>query len=90
MLGQANFLAWAGPGQLWQGQAGLGWPEQGIFLHGSANGTWLITPGVKNPKLVFVFLQQTWKQNAYTQNPYLFDTFDIEGDNSARLATCRL
>ena len=52
-----------------------------------ANGTWLITPGVKNPKHVFVFLQQTRKQNAYTQNPYLFDTFDIDGDNSA---TCRL
>ena len=55
-----------------------------------ANGTWLITPGVKNPKHVFVFLQQTRKQNAYTQNPYLFDTFDIDGDNLARLATCRL
>ena len=55
-----------------------------------ANGTWLITPGVKNPKHVFVFLQQARKQNAYTQNPYLFDTFDIDGDNSPRLATCRL
>ena len=55
-----------------------------------ANGTWLITPGVKNPKHVFVFLQQTRKQNSYTQNPYIFDTFNIDGDNSARLATCRL
>ena len=55
-----------------------------------ANGTWLITPGVKDPKHVFVFLQQTRKQNAYTQNPYLFDTFDIDGDDSARLDTCRL
>ena len=55
-----------------------------------ANGTWLITPAVKNPKLVFVFLQQTRKQNSYTQNPYTFDTFNIDGDNSARLATCRL
>ena len=55
-----------------------------------ANGTWLITPGVKDPKRVFVFFQQTRKQNAYTQNPYLFDTFDIEGDNTARLDTCRL
>ena len=44
MLGQASFLAWAGPGQLWQGQAGLGqvrpaqaslgWPKQDTFLHG--------------------------------------------------------
>ena len=42
--------------------------------------------GYKNPKHVFVFFQQ----NAYTQNPYIFDTFDIDGDNSARLATCHL
>ena len=55
-----------------------------------ANGAWLITPGVKNPKHVFVFLQQTRKQNSYTQNPYIFDTFNIDGDDSARLATCRL
>ena len=51
---------------------------------------WLITPGVKDPKHVFVFIQQTRKQDAYTQNPYIFDTFDIDGDNSARLDTCRL
>ena len=55
-----------------------------------ANGTWLITPGVKSPKHGFVLLQQTRKQNSYTQNPYILDTFDIDGDNSARLATCRL
>ena len=55
-----------------------------------ANGTWLITPGLKNPKHVFAFIQQTWKQNGFTQNPYIFDTFDIDGDNTARLATCRL
>ena len=55
-----------------------------------ANGMWLITPGVKDPKHVFVFIQQTRKQDAYTQNPYIFDTFDIDGDNSARLDTCRL
>jgi len=55
-----------------------------------ANCMWLITPGVQNPKHVFVFLQQTQKQNSYTQNPYIFDTFDIDGDNTARLDTCRL
>ena len=55
-----------------------------------AKGTWLITPGVKNPKHVFVFLQQTRKQNSYTQNPYIFDTFNIDGDNSTRLAICGL
>ena len=55
-----------------------------------ANGTWLITPGVQDPKHVFVFFQQARKQNNYTQNPYIFDTFDIDGDDSARLDTCRL
>ena len=55
-----------------------------------ANGRWLITPGVKNPKYVFVFFQQTRKQKAFTQDPYIFDTFDLDGYNSAKLATCRL
>ena len=71
------------------------WKYLNENLHSSsarrdANGTWLITPGVKDPKHVFVFFQQTRKQNSYTQNPYLFDTFDIDGDDSARLDTCRL
>jgi len=55
-----------------------------------ANGTYLITPGINVPKHVFVFLQQTRKQDSYRQNPYIFDTFDIDGDDSARLDTCRL
>ena len=55
-----------------------------------ASGSWLITPGVKNPKHVFVFFQQTRKQNALTQHPYLFDTFDLDGDNTAKLPICRL
>ena len=55
-----------------------------------AHGMWLIIPGVKNPKHVLVFLQQTRRQNSYTKNPYIVDTFNIDGDNSARLATCRL
>ena len=55
-----------------------------------ASGAWLITPGVKNPKHVFVFFQQTRKQNALTQNPYLFDTFNLDGDDTAKLSTCRL
>ena len=71
------------------------WKYLNENLHSSssrrdANGTWLITPGVNDPKHVFVFIQQTRKQNAYTQNPYIFDTFDIDGDDSARLDTCRL
>ena len=55
-----------------------------------ANGTWLITSGAKNPKHVFVFFQQTKKQKAFTQNPYIFDTFDFDDDNSPKLAICRL
>ena len=55
-----------------------------------ANGVFSISSGIKDPKHVFVFLQQTRKQNSYTQNPYIFDTFDVDGDASARLDTCRL
>ena len=71
------------------------WKYLNENLHSSssqrdANGTWMITPGVKDPKHVFVFIQQTRKQNAYTQNPYIFDTFNIDGDDTARLDTCRL
>jgi len=51
---------------------------------------WSITCGIKDLKHVFVFVQQTRKDNVYTQNPYRFDTFDIDGDNTARLDTCRL
>ena len=71
------------------------WKYLNETLHNSsarrdANGTWLITPGVKNSKHVFVFIQQSRKQNDYRYNPYIFDTFDIDGDDSARLDTCRL
>ena len=56
-----------------------------------ATGTWQITPGAKNAKHVFVYVQQTRKSNAFQFfNPYIFDTFDIDGDNSAKLLTCRL
>ena len=34
-----------------------------------ASGSWLISAGVKNPKHVFIFFQQTRKQNSLTQNP---------------------
>ena len=55
-----------------------------------AGGQVQISPGVKNAKHVFIFFQQSRKQNSLTENPYLFDTFDLDGDNSAKLATCRL
>ena len=55
-----------------------------------AFGSWQINPGVKDAKHVFIFFQQSRKENSLTQNPYFFDTFDIDGDNSAKLATCRL
>ena len=57
---------------------------------GDAGGQVQITPGVKNAKHVFVFFQQTRKERALTQNPYAVDTFDLDGDNSAKLSTCRL
>ena len=71
------------------------WKYLNETLHSSsarrdANGTWLITPGVKNPKHVFVFIQQSRKQNDYRYNPYIFDTFNIDGDDTAKLNTCRL
>ena len=55
-----------------------------------ATGTWQITPGVKKAKHVFVYIQQTRKSNAFQFNPYIFDTFDINGDATAKLLTCRL
>ena len=56
-----------------------------------AVGMWQITPGVKNAKHVFVWLQRSDKSNAYTGNPYIFDTFKLNaGDNNSYLATCRL
>ena len=71
------------------------WKYLNETLHSSsgrrnANGMWLITSAIKDPKHVFVFFQQTQKQNSFIQNPYIFDTFDIDGDDSARLDTCRL
>jgi len=57
---------------------------------GEASGSWLITAGVKNPKHVFIFFQQTQKQNSLEHNPYIFDTFDLDGDDSAKLDACRL
>jgi len=53
-------------------------------------GTCLFTSAIKNVKHVFVFFQQYRKKKSYTQNPYFFDTFDIDGDNSAKLTRCRL
>ena len=52
------------------------WKYLNENLHSSssrrdANGMWLITPGVKDPKHVFVFFQRTEKQNSYTGNPYV-------------------
>ena len=54
-----------------------------------ASGSWLITPGVKNPKHVFVFFEQTQRRNALTQN-HIFETFHLDGGDAAKLFTCRL
>ena len=54
-------------------------------------GMWQITPGVKNAKHVFVWLQRSAKSNSYTGNPYLFDTFKLNAaDANCSLSTCRL
>ena len=57
-----------------------------------AVGMWQITPGVKNAKHVFVWLQRSNKSNAYTGNPYAFDTFRVNArdDATCSLSTCRL
>ena len=52
-----------------------------------ASGMWQISPGIKNAKHVFVWLQRSNKSNQYTGNPYIFDTFLI---NAANDATCFL
>ena len=56
-----------------------------------AVGMWQISPGVKNAKHVFVWLQRSDKANAYTGNPYIFDTFKLNAaDDNSYLSTCRL
>ena len=55
-----------------------------------ANGTWQITPGLKNVKHVFVYIQQTQRSKNIQFNPFIFDTFNIDGDGSAKLLTCKL
>ena len=54
------------------------------------NGLWQITPGLKNAKHVFVYLQRTTKNNDLRYNPYIFDTFKLNTNNNApSLLTCR-
>ena len=56
-----------------------------------ASGMWQISPGVKNAKHVFVWLQRSDKANSYAGNPYLFDTFKLNaGDANSYLSSCRL
>ena len=55
------------------------------------SGMWQITPGIKNAKHVFVWLQRSAKSNAYTGNPFIFDTFKLNAaDANCSLSTCRL
>ena len=93
----ARQLHFTGKGQMWANENFLR-PTQWNYLKETVyqnidrrgkDGKWLITPGVKNPKHVFVFIQRANKRNAYTQNPFLFDTFDIDSA-SAKMASCRL
>ena len=45
---------------------------------------------MKVAKHLFFFFQQTCRRLSLEYNPYKFDTFDLDGDNSAKLSTCRL
>ena len=47
-------------------------------------------PGIKNSKHVFVFFQQTQKQNSLEHNFYIFDIFHLDGDGPAKLSTSQL
>lgn len=67
------------------------------MLHPSSSRTdegvsWLMTLGVKNCKHVFVFFQQTQNQNFLEHNPYILDTFDLDGDDQQNclLAACSM
>ena len=44
----------------------------------------------KKPEACLRIFNKLGNRNSYTQTPYIFDTFNIDGNNSARLATCRL
>ena len=55
-----------------------------------ASGQVQISPGLKDVKHVFIFFQQARRLKSLTQNPYFFDTFDLDGDDSAKLKNCRL
>ena len=55
-----------------------------------ANGTWLITPGIKKTQACLCILSTNSETKFLYADPYLFDTFDIDGDDSARLDTCLL
>ena len=44
----------------------------------------------KRQARVFVFFQQTQKQNSLKHNFYIFDIFHLDGDGSAKLSTSRL
>ena len=49
------------------------------------NNTWR-----KKTQTCLCLLPASSKKNSLEQNPYIFDTFDLDGDDSAKLSTCRL
>ena len=48
-----------------------------------------ISSGVIDAKHVFIYFQKVGRVNSYTENPYIFDTFDL-GSNNAKLTSCQL
>ena len=51
-------------------------------------GTFRITTAIDRPRDVFVWIQNDARQDSQTENPFLFDTFNV-GDNQ-KLVSCQL
>ena len=51
-------------------------------------GSFRITSGISRPRHVFVWISNDARQNAQTQNPFLYDTFSVA--NNRTLTSCHL
>ena len=49
-----------------------------------------ISLSILNPKYVFIFCKKSNKMNSQNNNPYLFDTFKLNDDDSCHLQCARL
>ena len=56
-----------------------------------ADNSFRISPSILNPKFVFVFFQRSNKMNSQDENPYIFDTFELnDADDECHLQSARL